>query len=325
MPGPAGAGGAVGVRHQPPGRPPRRPGAPARVLRRLPRAGRRLRACPCACSGAEAEPNVGFPVRQLAAEEGVLFADRFVTLPRRRAPGRPSSTSSPPSGPGLTELTLRPAIDTPSCGPSPPTGRPGWPTSPARGRPGLDQLARRGRRHPHRLPAAPRRHAAELSRAGPAGRTTRLRPGHRVGPSPATTGRRYPDGPSMGVAVAEGDQPEPQGAATERRRPAPPARPPAPSASRASCCSTPRPPSRCPSTPCSSPTTGSGWSAAPASAPGSCPGPRVGATPSRSGSVGDPPTGESTPTPTRDRALGRPDARPAGHRPAPAPGDRPGP
>ena len=31
--------------------------------------------------GAEAEPNVGFPVRRLAAEEGVLFADRFATLP----------------------------------------------------------------------------------------------------------------------------------------------------------------------------------------------------------------------------------------------------
>ena len=61
---------------------------------------------------AEAEPNVGFPVRRLAAEEGVLYADRFVTLP----------SADPRQGlvdliaglePGVTEVTLHPAIDTP--------------------------------------------------------------------------------------------------------------------------------------------------------------------------------------------------------------------
>ena len=35
---------------------------------------------PLRLMSAEAEPNVGFPVRQLAADEGVLFADRFTTL-----------------------------------------------------------------------------------------------------------------------------------------------------------------------------------------------------------------------------------------------------
>jgi predicted glycoside hydrolase/deacetylase ChbG (UPF0249 family) len=61
---------------------------------------------------ADDEPRVGFPVRQLAADEGVLFADRFATL-------------APPVSryaffdfvanlePGITELTLHPAIDTP--------------------------------------------------------------------------------------------------------------------------------------------------------------------------------------------------------------------
>jgi chitin disaccharide deacetylase len=61
---------------------------------------------------AEAEPNVGFPVRQLAADEGVLFADRFPTLP---AIGTRQSFLDQVAGlePGLTEMTLRPAIDTP--------------------------------------------------------------------------------------------------------------------------------------------------------------------------------------------------------------------
>ncbi len=61
---------------------------------------------------AEAEPNVGFPVRQLASDEGVLFADRFATLP---APATRQSFVDLLAGlePGVTELTLRPAIDTP--------------------------------------------------------------------------------------------------------------------------------------------------------------------------------------------------------------------
>ncbi len=65
---------------------------------------------------AEDEPNVGFPVRQLAADEGVLYADRFATL---------GAGAEPPDirqaflelihglQPGVTELALRPAVDTP--------------------------------------------------------------------------------------------------------------------------------------------------------------------------------------------------------------------
>lgn len=61
---------------------------------------------------AEDEPNVGFPVRQLAAEEGVLFADRFPTLPAMES--RQAFLDLVAAlEPGLTELTLHPAIDTP--------------------------------------------------------------------------------------------------------------------------------------------------------------------------------------------------------------------
>jgi chitin disaccharide deacetylase len=61
---------------------------------------------------AEAEPNVGFPVRQLAADEGVLFADRFATLPMvgNRQAFRDLIYSLEP---GVTEVTLHPAVDTP--------------------------------------------------------------------------------------------------------------------------------------------------------------------------------------------------------------------
>ena len=62
--------------------------------------------------GAEAEPNVGFPVRQLAADEGVLFADHFASLPpvdTRKAFVALLAALEP----GVTELSLRPAVDTP--------------------------------------------------------------------------------------------------------------------------------------------------------------------------------------------------------------------
>jgi predicted glycoside hydrolase/deacetylase ChbG (UPF0249 family) len=62
--------------------------------------------------GADAEPNVGFPVRQLAAQEGVLFADRFARLPA--VGGRQAFLDLTAAlEPGLTELTLHPAVDTP--------------------------------------------------------------------------------------------------------------------------------------------------------------------------------------------------------------------
>jgi predicted glycoside hydrolase/deacetylase ChbG (UPF0249 family) len=69
-------------------------------------------ALPLRLLGAEDEPNVGFPIRSLAAEEGVLFADRFAALPTmgiRQAFLRLVADLQP----GLTEVTLRPAVDTP--------------------------------------------------------------------------------------------------------------------------------------------------------------------------------------------------------------------
>jgi hypothetical protein len=60
---------------------------------------------------AEAEPNVGFPVRKLAADEGVLYADRFATIPAVAA--RQAFVDLLHSlEPGVTQLTLHPAIDT---------------------------------------------------------------------------------------------------------------------------------------------------------------------------------------------------------------------
>jgi chitin disaccharide deacetylase len=60
----------------------------------------------------EAEPHAGFPFRQLATEEGVLFADQFVTLPVRRS--RQEFTDLVEQlDTGVTELVLHPAVDTP--------------------------------------------------------------------------------------------------------------------------------------------------------------------------------------------------------------------
>jgi hypothetical protein len=69
-------------------------------------------ALPLRLMGVESEPNVGFPVRQLASAEGVLFADRFASLPpvgTRKAFLELLDTLEP----GVTELALRPAVDTP--------------------------------------------------------------------------------------------------------------------------------------------------------------------------------------------------------------------
>lgn len=65
--------------------------------------------------GADNESNVGFPFRRLAAEQSILFADRFLTL-------APHGTGDPVAAlvdlittlsSGLTEVTCRPAEDTP--------------------------------------------------------------------------------------------------------------------------------------------------------------------------------------------------------------------
>ena len=60
---------------------------------------------------ASVEPNLGFPIRRLAAEAGILFADRAATVPARG--GRRSLLELLGTlEPGLTEITLHPAVDT---------------------------------------------------------------------------------------------------------------------------------------------------------------------------------------------------------------------
>ncbi len=57
------------------------------------------------------EPTVGFPIRALASEEGVLFADHAMTVPV--VDGRAALLDALRSlTPGVTEITLHPAVDT---------------------------------------------------------------------------------------------------------------------------------------------------------------------------------------------------------------------
>jgi predicted glycoside hydrolase/deacetylase ChbG (UPF0249 family) len=67
---------------------------------------------PIRLSGASTERTIGFPFRKLAAEEGVVFPDHLVTVPgggSRRYIERAVHELRP----GVTELYVRPAIDTP--------------------------------------------------------------------------------------------------------------------------------------------------------------------------------------------------------------------
>ena len=64
--------------------------------------------------GADAEPNIGFPFRKLAADEGVLFADQRAQLSTTVHPPRQALIDLLPTlEAGVTEVTLRPAVDTP--------------------------------------------------------------------------------------------------------------------------------------------------------------------------------------------------------------------
>ncbi len=67
---------------------------------------------PLRLSGPETEPNIGFPFRSLAAEEGVVFPDNFLALP---AGGTGPGLLEAVSGllPGVTEVSLHPAVDSP--------------------------------------------------------------------------------------------------------------------------------------------------------------------------------------------------------------------
>lgn len=67
---------------------------------------------PLRLGGAEAEHDTGFPFRRLAAEEGVLFPDRLITV-RAQTLQRTLDRILSELPPGVTELTCRPAADTP--------------------------------------------------------------------------------------------------------------------------------------------------------------------------------------------------------------------
>jgi hypothetical protein len=70
-------------------------------------------------SGPSSERAVGFPFRELAAEEGVVFPDHLVVIPgagTRRALDRVLQDLKP----GVTEVYVRPAVDSPelrACAP----------------------------------------------------------------------------------------------------------------------------------------------------------------------------------------------------------------
>ena len=183
--------------------------------------------------GAEAEPNIGFPFRQLAADEGVLFADRFVTLPGA-APRRRPARAPPHPGAG-------PHRGQPPAGHRHPRapghhrrmGRAGLQPHRAGRRPGPRPGHRRRRGGPHRVPAAARRHAAGLSfdaprRAPPAGdgdgnlsghrweqawskRTSRTAAPRAPRPTSAGTPRRLPPGRAAAAQQRRGEPAPPRG------------------------------------------------------------------------------------------------------------------
>jgi len=67
---------------------------------------------PVRLPGAETERDIGFPFRSLAADEGVVFPDHFTRLPgvgSRRAIERTIQDLPP----GVTEVHVHPALDTP--------------------------------------------------------------------------------------------------------------------------------------------------------------------------------------------------------------------
>lgn len=75
---------------------------------------------PVRLPGAAAERSVGFPFRKLAAEEGVLFPDQLVVVPEvggRRALEKALFELQP----GITEVRVTPAVDTPELRAATPT------------------------------------------------------------------------------------------------------------------------------------------------------------------------------------------------------------
>ena len=57
--------------------------------------------------------DLGFPARKLATEEGILFPDRVVSPPQGRAARHAVDQAIRDLAPGVTEIRVRPAADTP--------------------------------------------------------------------------------------------------------------------------------------------------------------------------------------------------------------------
>jgi predicted glycoside hydrolase/deacetylase ChbG (UPF0249 family) len=68
---------------------------------------------PIRLSGASTQRRIGFPFRDLAAEEGVLFPDRFVYIPSGVGSRKVIERAVFDLRPGVTEVYVHPAIDTP--------------------------------------------------------------------------------------------------------------------------------------------------------------------------------------------------------------------
>ena len=168
VPGPDRAGAGVGHRRHPPRPAPDGDHAAAGVLRRLPRHGRRVRACRSACRRRSRAEQAGFPFRRLAAEEGVVFPDHFDHDWRAGSRDRVYAAIRDLQ-PGVTEIHVQPAIDTPEVRALSPAAD-GLDRRPRAGRrrsEGAD-AARRGRRRADRLQRAQGRAASAAELGAPA-------------------------------------------------------------------------------------------------------------------------------------------------------------
>ena len=67
---------------------------------------------PIRLTGASSERAIGFPFRRLAADEGVVFPDHWVIAPTGNSARRSIERALNDLRPGVTEVSLHPAVDT---------------------------------------------------------------------------------------------------------------------------------------------------------------------------------------------------------------------
>lgn len=68
---------------------------------------------PIRLSGASTERSIGFPFRKLAADEGIVFPDHLLLIPGGVGSRRTFERAVMDLRPGVTEILVHPAIDTP--------------------------------------------------------------------------------------------------------------------------------------------------------------------------------------------------------------------